>query len=52
MPSFTLLNNVDVNNSNQAVDELDIYNINNKEFNTAKHAMAALTKPLGSIFKE
>ena len=27
-------------------------NINNKEFNTIKHAIATLTKPLGSIPKE
>jgi hypothetical protein len=26
--------------------------INNKEFNTVKHAIAALTKPLNSIPKE
>ena len=26
--------------------------VNNKEFNAIKHAIAALTKPLGSIPKE
>ena len=52
MPSFTPLNNVNINNSNQAVKELDIRDVNNKEFNAIKHAIAALTKPLGSIPKE
>ena len=26
--------------------------INNNKFNTVKHAMAALTKPLDSVFKK
>ena len=34
------------------VKELDIHNVNNKEFNTAKHAIATLTKPLDSVPKE
>ena len=52
MPSFTPLNNVNANNSNQAVEELDIHNINNKEFNAAEYTIAALIKPLSSIPKE
>ena len=26
--------------------------VNDKEFNAIKHAIATLTKPLGSVFKE
>ena len=52
MPIFTPINDINANNSNQAVKELDIRNINNKEFNTIKHAIAAPTKPLDSIPKE
>ena len=52
MPLFTPLNDVDANNSNQAVKELNIRDVNNKEFNTIKYAIAALIKPLGSISKE
>ena len=46
------LNNININNSNQAVKELNIRDINDKEFNAVKHAIAALTKPLDSIPKE
>ena len=52
MPLFTPLNNININNSNQAVKELNIHDVNNREFNTIKDAIAALTKPLGSIPKE
>ena len=52
MPLFTPLNNINTNNSNQAVKELNMRGINNKEFNAIKHAIAALTKPLDSILKE
>ena len=52
MPLFTPLNNININNSNQAVKELNMRDVNNKEFNAVKHAIAALTKPLGSIPKE
>ena len=46
------INNININNSNQAVKELNIRDVNNKEFNTIKHAIAAPTKPLDSIPKE
>ena len=46
------LNDININNSNQAVKELDIRDVNNKEFDAVKYATAALTKPLGSIPKE
>ena len=46
------INDINANNSNQAVKELNIRDVNNKEFNTAEHAIAALTKPLDSIPKE
>jgi len=52
MPLFIPLNNVNTNNSNQVVKELNIRDINDKEFDTVKHAIAALTKPLGSIPKK
>jgi len=52
MPIFTSINNININNSNQAVKELNIRDINDKEFNTVKHAIATLTKSLDSIPKE
>ena len=52
MPPFTPLNNIDANNSNQAVKELNMRNINNKESNAIKHAIATLTKSLDSVPKE
>ena len=52
MPLFIPLNDINTNNSNQVVKELNIRNINNKEFNTIKYAIAALTKSLDSIPKE
>jgi len=52
MPLFIPLNNININNSNQAVKELDIRDINDKEFNAIKHAIAALIKSLDSISKE
>ena len=52
MPLFIPLNNININNSNQAVKELNMRDINNKEFDAIKYAIAALTKPLDSIPKE
>ena len=52
MPLFIPLNNININNSNQAVKELNIRDVNNKEFDAVKHAIATLAKPLGSISKE
>ena len=52
MPLFIPLNNININNSNQAVKELNIRDVNNKEINTIKHAIATPTKPLNSIPKE
>ena len=49
MPLFTPLNNINVNNSSQAVKELNMREINK---NAIKHAIATLTKPLDSIPKE
>jgi len=49
MPLFRSINNVNANNSNPAVKELNMRNVNDKEFDAVKHAMAALTKPLDSI---
>ena len=46
------INNININNSNQAVKELNICDVNNKEFNATKYAIATLTKPLDSIPKE
>ena len=52
IPVFTSINNINANNSNQAVKELDIRDVNDKEFDAVKYAMAAPTKPLDSIPKE
>jgi len=52
MPLFTPLNNFNANNSNQAVKKLDMRDVNDKEFDDIKHAIAALTKPLDFIAKE
>ena len=52
MPIFISINNTNANNSNQAVKELDMRDINNKEFDAIKHAIATLTKSLDSIPKE
>ena len=50
---FIFINNINTNNSYLAVEELNMREINNKEFNDAiKHAIAALTKPLDFIFKK
>ena len=48
IPLFTPLN---ISNS-YLVKELNIRDVNNKEFDAVKHAIATLTKPLGSIPKE
>jgi hypothetical protein len=52
MPIFISINNININNSNQAVKELDIRDVNDKEFNAIEYAIAAPTKPLDSIPKE
>jgi len=52
MPLFRSINNINTNNSNLIVKELNIRNVNNKEFNAVKYAIAALTKPLDSVPKE
>jgi len=49
MPLFTPVNDVDANNSSQAVEELNMREINK---DAVKHAIAALTKPLDSVPKE
>jgi len=49
MPLFIPVNDVNANNSSQAVKELNIHKINK---NAVKHAIATLTKPLGSVPKE
>ena len=52
MPLFTPLNDFDANNSNQAVKELDMCNINNEEFDAIEHTTATFTKSLDSVPKE
>ena len=52
MPPFTPLNDVDANNSNQAVEELDMRDVNDEESDAVEHAMATLTKSLDSVPKE
>jgi len=52
MPPFRSINDVNTNNSNLVVKELDIRDVNNKEFNAVKHTIATLTKPLDSVPKE
>jgi hypothetical protein len=52
MPVFTSINNINANNSNQAVKELNIRDVNDKESNAIEHAIAAPTKPLDSVPKE
>jgi len=49
MPLFIPVNNVDANNSSQAVKELNMCKMNE---DAIKHAMAALTKPLDFVSKE
>ena len=51
MPPFTSINDVDAVNSNQAVEEPNIREMNNKEC-TTKYTTAALVKLLNSIPKE
>ena len=52
MPIFISINDININNSNQAVKELNIRDVNDKEFDAVKYAIAALTNPLDSIPKE
>ena len=49
MPLFIPINNININNSSQAVKELNIYKINK---DAVKHAMATLIKPLDFIPKK
>ena len=49
MPPFTPINDVNANNSSQAVEELDMCEMNE---DAVEHAMAALTEPLDSVPKE
>ena len=51
MPPFTSINDVDAVNSNQAVEEPDMCEINNKEHAT-EYATAALIKLLDFVPKE
>jgi len=53
MPPFISINNINTNNSYQAIKELNMCEINNKEFNNAiKHAITAFIKSLDFIFKK
>jgi len=52
MPLFRSIIDININNSNLAVKELNIRDVNNKEFNAVEYAIATLTKPLDSIPKE
>ena len=52
MPLFTSINNVNANNSNQAIKELNIYKTNNKFEDTVEHITVTFTKPLDFAFKE
>jgi len=49
MPLFIPINDVNANNSSQAVKELNIYEMNK---DAVKYAIATLTKPLDSVPKE
>ena len=52
MPLFISINNINANNSNQAVKELISREIDNGFEDAVKHAIAALTEPLDSTPKE
>ena len=52
MPLFISINDVNINNSNQAVKELILYKIDNEFKNAIEHAMAAPIKPLDSAPKK
>jgi len=49
MPLFIPINNININNSSQAIKEFNIRKINK---DAIKYAMATLTKPLDFIPKE
>ena len=49
MPSFTPVNDVDVNNSSYIVKEFDICKVNK---DAVKYTIAALTKSLNFVFKK
>ena len=51
MPPFTFINDVNAVNSNQAVEEFNMCEMNNKK-RTAKYAIAALAELLDSIPKK
>ena len=52
MAPFTSINNINVNNSNQAVEELISYKTDNRFEDTVKHTITALIEPLDSTPKE
>ena len=53
MPLFIFINNINANNSNQAVKELDMCETNNKEFkNAIKYTTATLAELSDSVPKE
>ena len=52
MPLFTFINDVNANNSNQAVKELNMCKTNNKFKDAVEHTTVAFTKPLDSASKE
>ena len=53
IPPFIFINNINANNSYQAVEELNMREMNDEEFKDAiEHAIATLTKPLDSVSKE
>ena len=49
MPLFTLINDVNTNNSSQAVEELDMHKVNK---DAIKYTIAAFIKSLDSVPKE
>ena len=52
MPPFIFINDINVNNSNQAVEELISCKIDNGFKDTVEHAVATLIEPLDSTPKE
>ena len=52
MPPFIFINDVNANNSNQAVEELVSRKTDNGFEDTVEHTIAALTEPLDSAPKE
>ena len=52
MPLFISINNVNINNSNQAVKELILCEMDNEFKDAVKHTMAAPIKPLDFTSKK